>query len=66
MHHTKIFEQINSHPQYANEKSANLLNEHTTVIHYYINKLISPQPDFRFNSNFAGVVYLLPSTCVPN
>ena len=26
MHFTKIYEQINGHPQYANEKSANLLN----------------------------------------
>ena len=38
----------------------------TTVIYNYINKLISHEPDFRFNSNFAGVVYLLSSTCIPN
>ena len=57
MHYTKIYEQINGHPQYANEKSANLLNEQfTAVIYYYINKFISHKPDFRFKSNFAGAV----------
>ena len=60
MHHTKIFEQINGHPQYVNEKSANLLNEQlptlTAVIYYYINMFISHKSDFRFKSNFAGAV----------
>ena len=36
------------------------------VTYNYINKLISPKPDFRYNSNFAGVVYLVPFTCIPN
>ena len=36
------------------------------IKYYYINKLISYKPDFRFYSNFAGAVYLLPSTCIPN
>ena len=32
----------------------------------YINKLISHTPDLRINSNFAGVVHLIPFTCIPN
>ena len=36
------------------------------VTYNYINKLISYKPDFRFYSNFAGFVYLVPTTCIPN
>ena len=36
------------------------------VTYYYINKLISYKPDFRFNSNFAGAVQLISFTCIPN
>ena len=68
MHHTKIFEQINGHPQYVNEKSANLLNEQFThshssnvLLHKYV--YIS---DFRLISNFAGAVQLMSFTCIPN
>ena len=32
----------------------------------YTNKLISHTPDLRFNSNFAGLVNLVPFNCVPN
>ena len=41
---------------------ANCLSHSNILLH----KLISHKPDFRFNSNFAGVVYLVPSSCIPN
>ena len=59
MHRTKIFEQINGHPQYANEKTESLMDSSptpTAIIYYYIKKFISNKPDFRFKSNFAGTV----------
>ena len=37
-----------------------------TLRNYYTNKLISPKPDFRFNSNYAGTVQLISFTCIPN
>ena len=41
-------------------------NRLSPVKYYYINKLISHTPDLRFNSNFAGVVCLVPFSCIPN
>ena len=70
MNKTIIYEQTTGHLQYANEKNVTLLNGLFNLYHnsnyYYLNKLISHKPDFRFNSNFAGVVYIVPLTCIPN
>ena len=70
MNKTIIYKQTTGHPQYANEKNVSLLNGLFNLYHnskyYYLNKLISHKPDFRFNSNFSGVVYLAPLTCILN
>ena len=52
--------------KYGSKDIMSLINWEGLLLHYYIYKLISYKPDFRFYSNFAGFVYLLPTTCIPN
>ena len=52
--------------KYGSKDIMSLINWEGLLLHYYIYKLISYKPDFRFHSNFAGFVYLLPTTCIPN
>ena len=70
MNKTIICKQTTCHLQYANEKNVSLLNELFNLYHnskyYYLYKLKSHEPDFRSNSNFAGAVQLISSTCIPN
>ena len=52
--------------KYGSKDIMSLISWEGLLLHYYIYKLISYKPDFRFNLNFAGFVYLLPTTCIPN
>ena len=52
--------------KYGSKDIMSLISWEGLLLHYYIYKLISYKPDFGFHSNFAGFVYLLPTTCIPN
>ena len=52
--------------KYGSKDIMSLISWEGLLLHYYIYKLISYKPDFRFNSNFAGAVQLISFNCIPN
>ena len=52
--------------KYGSKDIMSLINWEGLLLHYYIYKLISYKPDFRFISNFAGAVQLMSFNCTPN